>query len=263
MGKPITDAHDIELRAVISTFRWYGQLADKLTDESLPHTHDALALVDPRARRRRRREARALEPPADPGGLEGRPRTGPQAAPSYSSRPRTRSLSRSSWAASLLEATASRRASSTSSNGTGPVTGRALGALHPDVDVLAFTGSLPPSAATSCTTPPTPTSAGLAFPNSAASHRHHRFPTPPTWRRPLRHRSPGASSSTRARCAPRPPASSCTPPSPNRSPKPPWPAPAPLRVGDPSTRPPRWAPLAGESHLARVLDFPHVRAGGD
>ena len=45
MGKPITDAYDIELRAAINTFRWYGQLADKLTDES-PHTApDALALV--------------------------------------------------------------------------------------------------------------------------------------------------------------------------------------------------------------------------
>lgn len=45
MGKPITDAYAIELRAVINTFRWYGQLADKLTDES-PHTApDALALV--------------------------------------------------------------------------------------------------------------------------------------------------------------------------------------------------------------------------
>ena len=30
MGKPITDAHDNELRAAITTFRWYGQLADKL-----------------------------------------------------------------------------------------------------------------------------------------------------------------------------------------------------------------------------------------
>ncbi|MYR60739.1 aldehyde dehydrogenase family protein, partial [Streptomyces sp. SID625] len=45
MGKPISDAHDIELRALVNTFRWYGQLADKLTDES-PHTApDALALV--------------------------------------------------------------------------------------------------------------------------------------------------------------------------------------------------------------------------
>ncbi|MGW1786894.1 aldehyde dehydrogenase family protein [Streptomyces sp. NPDC002143] len=49
MGKPITDAHDIELRAAITTFRWYGQLADKLTDES-PHTApDALAPGHPRA----------------------------------------------------------------------------------------------------------------------------------------------------------------------------------------------------------------------
>ncbi len=95
------------------------------------------------------------------------------------SRPRTRSLSRSSWAASLLEATASRRASSTSSNGTGPVTGRALGALHPDVDVLAFTGSLPPSAAHFLHYAADPTSAGLAFPNSAASHRASSLPDAP------------------------------------------------------------------------------------
>lgn len=45
MGKPITDAYDIEMRAAVNTFRFYGQLADKLTDES-PHTApDALALV--------------------------------------------------------------------------------------------------------------------------------------------------------------------------------------------------------------------------
>ncbi|WP_157978462.1 aldehyde dehydrogenase family protein, partial [Nocardia aurea] len=37
MGKPVTDAYEIELRAAIETFRWYGQLADKLTDEA-PHT---------------------------------------------------------------------------------------------------------------------------------------------------------------------------------------------------------------------------------
>ncbi|WP_328483640.1 aldehyde dehydrogenase family protein [Streptomyces sp. NBC_00377] len=45
MGKPVTEAYAIELRALVNTFRWYGQLADKLTDES-PHTApDALALV--------------------------------------------------------------------------------------------------------------------------------------------------------------------------------------------------------------------------
>ncbi|KOG86978.1 aldehyde dehydrogenase, partial [Streptomyces varsoviensis] len=44
-GKPISEAYGIELRAVIATFRWYGQLADKLRDES-PHTDPgALALV--------------------------------------------------------------------------------------------------------------------------------------------------------------------------------------------------------------------------
>ncbi|GAA3212703.1 hypothetical protein GCM10020256_12310 [Streptomyces thermocoprophilus] len=74
MGKPITDAHDIELRAVINTFRWYGELAGKLTDES-PHTPpDALALVT--------REPAGvvgavvpLELPPHPRRLEGRPRS--------------------------------------------------------------------------------------------------------------------------------------------------------------------------------------------
>ncbi len=45
MGKPITDACAVELRAVAATFRWYGQVADKLADTS-PHTGtDSLALV--------------------------------------------------------------------------------------------------------------------------------------------------------------------------------------------------------------------------
>ncbi|SMC57852.1 Aldehyde dehydrogenase family protein [Kibdelosporangium aridum] len=45
MGKPITDAYTIELRAAINTFRWYGQLADKLTDAVPQTSPEALALV--------------------------------------------------------------------------------------------------------------------------------------------------------------------------------------------------------------------------
>ncbi|MEU1407454.1 aldehyde dehydrogenase [Streptomyces sp. NPDC005728] len=45
MGKPVTEAYGVELRAVINTLRYYGELADKLSDEA-PQTHsDALALV--------------------------------------------------------------------------------------------------------------------------------------------------------------------------------------------------------------------------
>lgn len=75
MGKPVTDAYGIELRALITTFRWYGQLADKLTDQS-PHTApDALALVtrEPHGCRRSRG---AVELPPDAGRLEGGPGAG-------------------------------------------------------------------------------------------------------------------------------------------------------------------------------------------
>ncbi|UAJ78701.1 aldehyde dehydrogenase family protein [Leifsonia sp. ZF2019] len=45
MGKPVQDALGVELRAVAQCLRWYGQLADKLSDEAPQATPDALALV--------------------------------------------------------------------------------------------------------------------------------------------------------------------------------------------------------------------------
>ncbi|GAA0909151.1 aldehyde dehydrogenase [Streptomyces thermoalcalitolerans] len=137
MGKPITDAHDIELRAVINTFRWYGQLADKLTDEA-PHTApDALALVT-----------------REPAGVVGAvvpwnfPLTlaGWKVAPALAAgctvvlKP-----SENSPLSALLLARIATEAGLPPGvlnvvNGDGPAAGRALG-LHPDVDVLAFTGS--------------------------------------------------------------------------------------------------------------------------
>jgi gamma-glutamyl-gamma-aminobutyraldehyde dehydrogenase len=45
MGKPVQDALAVELRAVAQCLRWYGQLADKLSDESPVATPDSLALV--------------------------------------------------------------------------------------------------------------------------------------------------------------------------------------------------------------------------
>jgi gamma-glutamyl-gamma-aminobutyraldehyde dehydrogenase len=136
-GKPITDAHDIELRAVIDTFRWYGQLADKLTDTS-PHTSpDALALVT-----------------REPAGVVGAvvpwnfPLTlaGWKVAPALAAgctvvlKP-----SENSPLSALLLGRVAAEAGLPAGvlnvvSGNGPVAGRALG-LHPDVDVLAFTGS--------------------------------------------------------------------------------------------------------------------------
>ncbi|MFF8865112.1 aldehyde dehydrogenase [Streptomyces sp. NPDC015139] len=137
MGKPITDAHDIELRAVVNTFRWYGQLADKLTDES-PHTApDALALVT----REPAGVVGAVVPWNFPLTLAGWKVAPALAAgctvvlkPSENSPLSALLLGRLALEAGLPPGVLN------VVNGDGPVAGRALG-LHPDVDVLAFTGS--------------------------------------------------------------------------------------------------------------------------
>ncbi|MFE7273807.1 aldehyde dehydrogenase [Streptomyces sp. NPDC057623] len=137
MGKPITDAYDIELRAAIATFRWYGQLADKLTDES-PHTApDALALVT----REPAGVVGAVVPWNFPLTLAGWKIAPALAAgctvvlkPSENSPLSALTLARLATEAGLPPGVLN------VVNGEGPVAGRALG-LHPDVDVLAFTGS--------------------------------------------------------------------------------------------------------------------------
>ncbi|WP_335932790.1 aldehyde dehydrogenase [Streptomyces sp. PTD5-9] len=137
MGKPVTDAHDIELRAVISTFRWYGGLADKLTDES-PHTApDALALVT----REPAGVVGAVVPwnfPLTLAGWKIAPALAAGCAvvlkPSENSPLSALLLGRIGLEAGLPPGVLNVVA------GDGPVAGRALG-LHPGVDVLAFTGS--------------------------------------------------------------------------------------------------------------------------
>ncbi|MGW3818753.1 aldehyde dehydrogenase [Streptomyces sp. NPDC005046] len=137
MGKPITDAYEIELRALINTFRWYGQLADKLTDEA-PHTaSDALALVT-----------------REPAGVVGAvvpwnfPLTlaGWKVAPALAAGCTVvlKPSENSPLSALLLGRIATEAGLPPGAlnvvGGTGPVAGRAIG-LHPDIDVLAFTGS--------------------------------------------------------------------------------------------------------------------------
>ncbi|WP_427917341.1 aldehyde dehydrogenase [Streptomyces sp. cg40] len=137
MGKPVTDAHDIELRAAINTFRWYGQLADKLTDES-PHTApDALALVT-----------------REPAGVVGAvvPWNFPLTLASWKVAPALAAgctvvlkPSENSPLSALLLGRLGTEAGLPPGvlnviTGDGPTAGRALG-VHPDVDVLAFTGS--------------------------------------------------------------------------------------------------------------------------
>ncbi|WP_119583086.1 aldehyde dehydrogenase [Streptomyces europaeiscabiei] len=137
MGKPITDAYAIELRAAINTFRWYGQLADKLTDES-PHTApDALALVT-----------------REPAGVVGAvvPWNFPLTLASWKVAPALAAgctvvlkPSENSPLSALLLGRLATEAGLPPGvlnvvTGDGPTAGRAIG-LHPDVDVLAFTGS--------------------------------------------------------------------------------------------------------------------------
>ncbi|WP_329260382.1 aldehyde dehydrogenase [Streptomyces pseudovenezuelae] len=137
MGKAVTDAYGIELRALITTFRWYGQLADKLTDES-PHTApDALALVT----REPAGVVGAVVPWNFPLTLAGWKVAPALAAgctvvlkPSENSPLSALLLGRLATEAGLPPGVLN------VVGGDGPVAGRALG-LHPDVDVLAFTGS--------------------------------------------------------------------------------------------------------------------------
>ncbi|MFJ4280231.1 aldehyde dehydrogenase [Streptomyces massasporeus] len=137
MGKPISDAYGIELRAVIATFRWYGQLADKLTDES-PHTApDALALVT----REPAGVVGAVVPWNFPLTLAGWKVAPALAAgctvvlkPSENSPLSALLLGRLATEAGIPPGVLN------VVTGDGPTAGSALG-LHPDVDVLAFTGS--------------------------------------------------------------------------------------------------------------------------
>ncbi|MFJ1561943.1 aldehyde dehydrogenase [Streptomyces mirabilis] len=139
MGKPITEAYDIELRAVINTFRWYGQLADKLTDE-LPHVApDALALIT-----------------REPAGVVGAvvPWNFPLTLASWKIAPALavgctvvlKPSELSPLSALLLGRLAAEAGFPPGVlnvvTGDGPTAGRSLG-LHPGVDVLAFTGSTP------------------------------------------------------------------------------------------------------------------------
>ncbi|MEH0548430.1 aldehyde dehydrogenase [Streptomyces sp. B21-105] len=137
MGKPFTDAYGIELRAAINTFRWYGQLADKVTDESPHAAPDALALVT----REPTGVVGAVVPWNFPLTLASWKIAPALAAgctvvlkPSENSPLSALTLGRIATEAGLPPGVLNVVA------GDGPTAGRALG-LHPDVDVLAFTGS--------------------------------------------------------------------------------------------------------------------------
>ncbi|MEV7597082.1 aldehyde dehydrogenase [Kitasatospora sp. NPDC089797] len=139
MGKPVSDAYAIELRAAIATFRWYGQLADKVTDGAPHVAPDALALVT-----------------REPAGVVGAvvPWNFPLTLASWKIAPALAAgctvVLKPSECSPLSALRLARIAADAGLPagvlnvvaGDGPTAGRALG-LHPGVDVLAFTGSTP------------------------------------------------------------------------------------------------------------------------
>lgn len=137
MGKPIRVAYEIELRAAIATFRWYGQLADKLAGESPQASADALALVT----REPCGVVGAVVPWNFPLTIAGW-KLAPALAAGCTAVLKPSELSPLS--ALLLAGLAAEAGLPPGVLnvvcGDGPTAGRALG-LHPGVDVLAFTGS--------------------------------------------------------------------------------------------------------------------------
>ncbi|MBT2542677.1 aldehyde dehydrogenase [Streptomyces sp. ISL-44] len=137
MGKPVTEAYDIELRAVINTLRYYGELAGKLADEAPRTAPDALALVT----REPVGVVAAIVPWNFPLTLAAW-KIAPALAsgctvvlkPSEQTPLSALRLGRLAMEAGLPDGVLNVIA------GRGPATGQALG-LHPDVDVVAFTGS--------------------------------------------------------------------------------------------------------------------------
>jgi 4-(gamma-glutamylamino)butanal dehydrogenase len=137
MGKPLRDSLGIEVPAVVKTFRWYAELADKVSGEVTRSSASALALVT-----------------REPAGVVAAvvPWNFPLTMAAWKLAPALitgctvvlKPAEQSPLSAILLASLASRAGlpadALTVVNGPGPVTGRALG-LHPGVDVVTFTGS--------------------------------------------------------------------------------------------------------------------------
>ncbi|XRQ10539.1 aldehyde dehydrogenase family protein [Actinomadura welshii] len=137
MGKPVTEADGIELRALIGCLRWYAEAADKLVDESPRTDAGSLALVT-----------------REPVGVVGAvvPWNFPltmaawKVAPALAAgctvvlKPAEESPLSALHLAALAAEAGLPDGVLNVVNGRGETAGRALGE-HPGVDVIAFTGS--------------------------------------------------------------------------------------------------------------------------
>ena len=137
MGKPLRDSLGIEVPAVVKTFRWYAELADKVSGEVTRSSVDTLGMVT--------REPVGVVAAVVPWNF-------PLTMAAWKLAPALiagctvvlKPAEQSPLSALLLAELAGKAGLPadvlTVVNGPGPVTGRALG-LHPGVDVVTFTGS--------------------------------------------------------------------------------------------------------------------------
>ncbi len=137
MGKPVREAHGVDMRAVIRTLQWFGEAIDKVLDEMPNVSPDALAMVQ-----------------REPAGVVGAvvPWNFPLTMAAWKVAPALATgctvvlkPAEQSPLSALLLAELGMEAGLPDGvlnvvNGPGHITGQALG-RHPDVDVLTFTGS--------------------------------------------------------------------------------------------------------------------------
>nr|WP_237682585.1 aldehyde dehydrogenase family protein [Microbacterium sp. B19(2022)] len=137
MGKPIREALQTELRAVVNCFRWYGEAADKVLDEMPVTAPNSLALVT--------REPAGVVAAVVPWNFP-LTMTAWKLAPALAVgnsvvlKPAEHTTFSALRLAELAVEAGIPAGVLNVTPGTGQVAGRALGE-HPDVDVVTFTGS--------------------------------------------------------------------------------------------------------------------------
>lgn len=137
MGKPVREALETELRAVVTCFRWYGEAADKLLDELPVTAPNSLAFVT--------REAAGVVAAVVPWNFP-LTMTAWKVAPALAVgnslilKPAEHSPYSALRLAELAHEAGIPAGAFNVMPGEGPIAGRALGE-HRDVDVVTFTGS--------------------------------------------------------------------------------------------------------------------------
>lgn len=137
MGKPVTTAYSVELKTTIGLIRWYGELADKLMDESPRGRNDAIAIVS----REPLGVIAAITPWNFPMTLSAfKMPAALVAGNTMVLKPASQSPLSALRAAELGSQAGLPPGVLQVVTGSGPVTGEAL-SLHPDIATITFTGS--------------------------------------------------------------------------------------------------------------------------